>query len=203
MGSYIKNMTFPMCNKFKPIILDGNLCYQLDVNQHITRPWKRSQGKSSGLLLVIDTSLERSVGNIEDQNQVVKNESPEFMDLDNVPLDKTFLPKVYIHTLSRYIGYGGGSYAMTSLKEMTGTDKALALPEKKKRCQDVNVEECQNHQFLLQSKTCNCRPFWMGSAFADGKVEFSKLLNFTLCFIVALLFSWNQLFQEYHFWRHL
>ena len=92
---------------------------------------------------------------------------------------------------------------MTVLKEMTGTDKALALPEKKKRCKNENLEECQNHQFLLQGKTCNCRPFWMGSAYADTKVELSELHYLTHCFIVALLFSWNQLFQEYHFWRHL
>ena len=32
MGEQIQNFSFPVCNKFRPKILNGQLCYEVDVN---------------------------------------------------------------------------------------------------------------------------------------------------------------------------
>ena len=33
MGENIKNFSIPVCNKFRPRVLKGRLCYQVDVNE--------------------------------------------------------------------------------------------------------------------------------------------------------------------------
>ena len=45
--------------------------------------------------------------------------------------------KIYIHTLAQSTAYGPGSYAMSSLKKMTGTKSFLQLPEKQNCNQDL------------------------------------------------------------------
>ena len=32
LGEHIKGLKFPVCNKFTPTVLDGQLCYNLDIN---------------------------------------------------------------------------------------------------------------------------------------------------------------------------
>ena len=44
---------FTVCDKFKPTILEGQLCYSLDIDELKEYPTK--SGKSNGLLLLLDT----------------------------------------------------------------------------------------------------------------------------------------------------
>jgi hypothetical protein len=44
--------------------------------------------------------------------------------------------KIHISTLESYTSYGLGSYAMTSVKLMTGSENFLSLPDEKKGCRN-------------------------------------------------------------------
>ena len=57
--------------------------------------------------------------------------------------------------------FGEGTYALTSVKEMTGTDSFLELDEKIKLCQTrETVEDCLAKDFLKKGlEKCKCTPF--------------------------------------------
>ena len=68
--------------------------------------------------------------------------------------------KVYINTLAQYSTFGPGSYAMTTLKKMTGTSNFKQLPEHQRKCLGHNREECQTEKYVNQvQKECKCVPW--------------------------------------------
>ena len=55
---------------------------------------------------------------------------------------------------------GSGSYGMSSLKRMTGTESFKRLPDGQKKCFVHNREECQTRKYLDQVKSeCMCTPW--------------------------------------------
>ena len=77
----LQNLTF--CDKFEPAILEGQLCYSLDVKKFEGKAAKT--GKQSGLFLLLDPNpLQSSEGSV----RATRNEQESF--------------KVYIHTLAPY-----------------------------------------------------------------------------------------------------
>ena len=130
------NMT--VCDKFQPTILEGQLCYTLDVAKLGKRPTK--SGKSYGLRLLLDP------------NPYQPNPA------DNKAGDQSF--KVFIHTLAQYTTFGPGMYGMSDLKKMIGTKSFKQLPDNQKRCRVHNREECQALNYLDQvQKECKCIPW--------------------------------------------
>merc|ERR1711962_1875980 len=68
--------------------------------------------------------------------------------------------KITIHTLARYTTFGHGSYAMSTLKRMTGTKSFKQLPDHQKKCLVHNREDCQSQKYLEQlQKKCKCIPW--------------------------------------------
>ena len=132
-----------VCDKFKPFLLDGQLCYSLDFARYAKIPAK--VGKRNGLLLLVDHNpygIKSSGRNYEAQ----LNDEQSF--------------KVYIHTLAQHTAYGPGAYGMNALKSMTGKDSFLQLSDDQKKCRVHNREECQTAKFLEQVNTnCNCVPW--------------------------------------------
>ena len=132
-----------VCDKFQPTIFEGQLCYKLDTSalkENITKA-----GKSNGLLLLLD---------------------PNPYSLNNKEVDaggseyggQNFL--VFIQTLAHYTASGPGSYAMTMLKEMTGTKGFKKLPEDQRKCLVHNREECQTLKYFAKvQKECKCIPW--------------------------------------------
>ena len=59
LGEYIDGLDFPVCNAFKPTILDGELCYALDLKRlELDRSGVGSKaGRGKGLLLAIDKGI--------------------------------------------------------------------------------------------------------------------------------------------------
>ena len=66
--------------------------------------------------------------------------------------------RIYLVTLSPFTDYRNGSYAMTSLKKMTGTKSFLGLLDAEKRCQVETSGECNTQKYFqaIRSK-CHCR----------------------------------------------
>ena len=133
-----------MCNKFKSTIIDGQICYSLDIAKQMEKK-RTGPGKENGLFLLMDS------------NPYALNSSNQ----------QSF--KVFIHTLAQYIAIGPGSYAMGTLKSMTGTEDFVQLPVNQKKCLVHNREECQTDKFLDQTKSnCGCVPWPLRT---DGSQE--------------------------------
>ena len=70
-GQYIPGLDFPICNKFKPTILDGQLCYAVDMKD-VLKERASKPGRGLGLLLAIEqkvTTTEQSSSNFSAFNQ--------------------------------------------------------------------------------------------------------------------------------------
>ena len=57
---------FPLCDKFTPVLLEGQLCYQLNVSEHISK--EVSFGPNHALMLLIDKNEEKSASVLPDAN---------------------------------------------------------------------------------------------------------------------------------------
>ena len=135
-----------VCDRFQPIILEGQFCYSLSIAKLKDNPRKQTKSeKGNGLLLLLDPKPYHL--NHADKGA----ESSEIG-------SQTF--KVFIHTLAQYTTFGHGSYAMNMLKKMTGTESFKQLPDYQKKCVVHNREECQTKKYLDQvKKECKCIPW--------------------------------------------
>ena len=139
--SELDNLT--VCDKFEPTILEGQLCYSLDIAKLGVETTK--SGKANGLFLLLDPNPHKI---IKTEKEVRESRSEE----------QSF--KVFIHTLAQYSAFGPGSYGMSALKKMTGTKNFKHLPVKQKKCLVHNREDCQTKKYLDQLQTeCNCTPW--------------------------------------------
>ena len=142
----IGNLT--LCDKFQPTILEGQLCYSLDVAKFKQKP--TNVGKTSGLFLLIDPN----------PNVVAPRSDQESF-------------KVYIHTLTQHSLFGPGVYSMHILKKMTGTESFQQLPDNKKHCQVHNREQCQTENFLNRLKqNCDCVPWFVATERNNSQVSY-------------------------------
>ena len=138
----VDNMTF--CDKFQPTILEGQVCYTLDIARF--RKFTTKAGKSNGLFLLLDPYPYHLGKTQSNADGGPKNEDQSF--------------KVFIHTLAQYTSFGPGSYVMSSLKKMTGTTGFKQLPVKQRECFVHSREECQTTQFLGKVQNeCKCIPW--------------------------------------------
>ena len=107
----------PACERFEPIIIEGQLCYSLDVAKYTKKP--AMLGKRKGLFLLLDPNpyqFEKNGLGVE----IEGNDKQSF--------------KVFIHTLAQHTAYGPGAYGMHALKSLISTDNFLQLPDGEKKC---------------------------------------------------------------------
>ena len=162
------------CDKFKPGILDGQLCYSIDVaalGKQKTRP-----GKKNGLFLLLDPNP-----------YLVEKKRDENSRLD----EESF--KVYIHTLAQYSTYGPGSYGLSTLKKITGTTGFKQLPDHQKKCLVHNREECQTQKYLDQVKReCNCVPWTLMTEHNKNQVSTMPFKPISFLILISYyLFSYR------------
>ena len=163
--SGLDNLT--ICDKFKPTILEGQLCYSLDIAKLVENPTQ--SGKTNGLFLLLDPNpyqLKADEKKIEDSKTG----------------DQSF--KVFIHTLAQYSTFGPGSYGMSSLKRMTGTESFQQLPDHQKKCTVHNREKCQTQKYLDRVQIeCNCTPWALQTDQGENQVKTRsfKLLSWSRC----------------------
>jgi hypothetical protein len=58
MGKRIDKFSIPVCDKFQPTLLDGQRCYQVDVNQLRNKVDKKKMA-SEGIELLLDYNFDR------------------------------------------------------------------------------------------------------------------------------------------------
>ena len=145
--TWLPDISYPICSAFKPTILEGQLCYKIEVNA------TSGQGKRNQLMLLLDYSEDRSI--YAPMNQAIDNDHSK---LDSLNMDDredidSKEAKIHIGTLSSFKGFGGGTYKMTVVKEMTVTDDFLKMPLVDRKCDIEPFEECRTRKL---GEVCNC-----------------------------------------------
>ena len=144
-----------ICDKFEPIILEGQLCFSLDLTK--IRGKSAKSGKTNGLFLLLDPNPYQ-INTTDEKAESSRTEEQSF--------------KVFIHTLEPHTIFGPGSYGMSTLKKMTGTERFNQLPDHQKKCLVHNKEECQTQNYLNQVlRECNCIPWPLGTDLDKNQVK--------------------------------
>ena len=155
LGEYIEGLDFPVCNSFKPKVLDGELCYALNIKSHLSNVSLKSKaGRGKGLLLAIDNGI--SIESKVDQKAVAKRK--DFMRTEMKTSGNK--ARLYILTSHRHEDSRPGKYTMKSLKVMAATDNFLAMPDDVKGCQKEANEDCKSRRYVSEvQKICGCIPW--------------------------------------------
>ena len=156
----LSNHSFIACSHFKPSILDGQLCYSFDVSEVAKDSGgkvKSGAGKGNGLLLIIDSTWPNQPN--QENVKVAKNIDLEITTLNLEETSKNSqAPKIYMNTLERFQTFQTGSFALSSLKKMTGSDNYLSSEDKD--CSVETFEDCQARRYLEElEKQCGCVPW--------------------------------------------
>ena len=157
LGTKVPNMTFPVCDIFKPTVYKGRLCYKANLQKASGQ--LLFEGKGSGMMMLIDINKEKSMG----ANILQRKNNSKLFDRDvyfgTDGSSNENMAIIHIDTLAQYTGYGPGDYALTSIKQMTGTDNFLAWPENKRQCALETYKDCQTKVLLEDTVNCGCTPF--------------------------------------------
>ena len=95
MGENISNFSIPVCNKFKPTVVEGRLCYQVDVNEFKDQV-DAEKLMSHGLVMILDYNEDRM-----GLKTIYENKTLQIKDLGdmNKADEKKNAAKIYIETL--------------------------------------------------------------------------------------------------------
>ena len=96
VGQTIPNFSIPVCNKFEPTVLRGQLCYQVDTNK-LTDQVDLKKLMTQGLIFLLDYNENRQGQDLsrENDNIVVEEDLGEMRDQDNSRKEAM----IYIETL--------------------------------------------------------------------------------------------------------
>ena len=156
LGKTKNSLNFTACSQFKPTILGGQLCYSINLTSIDTG--KTETGKGSGMVILIDNGMQ----NTDERQNQDSNKSP--LDLASPGVDSRSA-RIYLNTLSSFTDYRAGSYALTSLKKITGTESFLEQSDSNKKCKIETLEQCQTQNFIDRVlKKCGCVPWALSSA---------------------------------------
>ena len=168
----LPGLTFPLCSSFLPTILEGQLCYKLDLKE------ASGQGKKNELMLLLDYNEDRSLQTSFKTNELVDSQSSK----TTMNFDTTFeglqgvSSKIQINTLSPYVRFGGGVFEMTLVKKMTAKLDFLKMTLEEKDCEVDLFEDCRTKKLI---KECNCVP-WELPGFQVGAYNVGFKFNFHL-----------------------
>ena len=160
LGQKTDGISFTACSKFQPTVLEGQLCYSLNLNM-IARG-TTGAGLDNGIFILLDSGISEQEENMEIDTlgleEIVTIKMEPF-----IPIDSS--ARIYLNTLSNVSNYRAGSYAMTALKKMTGTASFLKQTDKEKHCRSQTIEDCQAKSYIDRvQKKCGCVPWALSSA---------------------------------------
>ena len=184
LGQERLDLPFQPCNKFKPTVLEGQLCYSLDMST--IEKEKSKVGVGAGLMIFLDQG--NNNGNTQNPD-FSKHFTDEFRTLDlDASEDNDNSVRIYLNTLSSFTDSRSGSYALSSLKKMTGTDGFLQQTDAQKKCRNELFEDCQTELYIdTVQKKCGCVPWALSSALPAKVFFFINIIN--LSFILRFFKS--------------
>ena len=159
-GQYVPGLDFPICNKFKPTILDGQLCYAIDMKdilkEKVTRP-----GRGFGLMLAIEQKA-KNVEQASSHSFATSLKQGRLYTKIDIP---DFSSSIHLNNLVKYTDSRAGLYKMSVLKKMTGTEGFLGLADATKGCHIEDQTECERKNYVEEvQKRCGCLPWSLAPA---------------------------------------
>ena len=169
VGTRIQNFSLPVCDAFYPEVIEKQLCYSVNLNNHIEEVavgGKKGMCRSvdianistyiipvyQGLSLLIDLNKERIVN----QKKCISSN-------DKFLSKKSFCGKYKIYFDFQQVFYGTdeGNYEISDIKSFVATDGFLLLPEETRNCQNkYNVRKCREDRLIgVSINLCKCLPF--------------------------------------------
>ena len=185
-GEEFSDFHVPVCRLFREKIVNGQVCYEADLNQYRDRVnWK--EALSSGLTLIIDTNDEYDVKNILEKKELGEKNVVKSIDaFTDEKEDNSFT--LMLKTISKKSPYffffvvtscfpdpvpiileGEGHYALTAVKDIRVTEEFVGLGQGITHCQTEDFRaDCVTRKLrekILQS--CQCSPAYMRSYYDD------------------------------------
>ena len=158
LGQNNADFPFTFCSKFQPTVLEGQLCYKINIVPLTINNVK--PGEKNSLMMIIDP------GQTFTNQQTPDVQNLKFVNLE--PAHTSSSVRVYIDILGSFSDSRPGSFAMYSLKKMTGTEGFLNLPTEKKKCQVETYELCQNRNYITEVQTqCGCVPWTLNKTLTE------------------------------------
>ena len=145
----LPGITYPFCSSFQPTMLEGQLCYKLTLNA------TSGQGKENELVLLLDYNEDRSLQTLTKEDSIVFSKTEMNFGTAAGSL-QGMAAKVQIHTLSPYVGFGGGKYKMTVVKRMKAKADFLGMAFEDRNCEVELYENCRTQKLL---EKCGCVPW--------------------------------------------
>ena len=120
------------------------------------------EGLKNGLVLILDPGGQEN----NPKKQTVRNFEQKVTSLNFEPISEHSSPaRIYLNTLASYGDFRTGSFALSALKRMTGTNSFLGLPVKEKKCQIETFEDCHTRRYVEEVKAkCGCVPWALNTA---------------------------------------
>ena len=154
LGQTRQDLPFTICSQFQPTVLEGQLCYSLSLSRIAQH--RAKLGLKFGLVLILDPSEKEHTSLIENSDEMTSLSFETFTNVESSA-------RIYLNTLASFTAYQAGSYALSALKKMTGTEGFLNLPSKVKGCKTETFEECHATRYLKEvHKQCGCVPWAIG-----------------------------------------
>ena len=165
IGRIQNGFTSPICNGFKPTILEGQLCYQIKIGRNLTF----GNGPRNGLMILLDYNADRELTDETEADHIVS--APEIM-VGQGNNDAYTTAKIHIDTLQPYTAFKEGRFAMWSIKEMSGTQSFLDLDLADRQCStDESLQDCQSLGVQQGPGVCGCVPYGLSSVLVGNKVN--------------------------------
>ena len=161
VGKTVDNFSLPVCTKFKPKLLKGQLCYNFDLEDIKGI----RQGRSGGLKFLMDYNEDRMVRKIERTDSQIFVEG--LSQLGGKSLGKNHGAKIYFDLLEPFERVGSGDYVITTVKEIVGTNQYLKWADGSSCQNRETISECESHSFIKNAKECGCRPFALDTVMED------------------------------------
>ena len=156
LGVLEADLPFTSCSLALPTVLDGQLCYSINIS-NIAKE-KTKSGGDNGLLILLDSGPSKTEEEKKgkEEKAVHDKENP----VDIIPNDEKTSAKVYVQTLSGFSSFGEGDYAVSALKKMKGTQSFLDFPNDVKKCQIESRDNCRILEFFESVQDqCGCVPW--------------------------------------------
>ena len=167
LGQTRQDLPFTVCSQFKPTILEGQLCYSLEICKLINRS---KAGKTSfGLLCLLDQGSENDSPKLTEKTKKDKKNSQKKHRISSLNLSPVSTDdhsaRFTVNTLENFTDHRAGSYGLSVLKKMTGTPRFMNLPYATKKCNIESFTDCQVNSFpeAVQEK-CGCIPWTISGA---------------------------------------
>ena len=143
----LPGITYPLCSSFIPTVLEGQLCYEIKLND------TSGQGKGFELMLLLDYNEDMSLHTSPKENSSGQFSKEKLNFNRAIESIQGVSAKIHINTLSPYIGFGGGSYMMTAVKRMTAKKDFLKMALGDRNCEVGLYEDCRTRKLLEE---CSC-----------------------------------------------